>query len=250
MDLSSLLTAQFLTVGLVFARIGAAMVFMPGFGETFIPMRHRLVGAVLLSFAIAPVVLGPAVPTTVIGLFQILGLEVTIGLWIGITARIMMTSLQFAGAQVGMMAGLSNAFAPDMGSFQGSTLIASAFLIAGIALIFASDLHHLIIESLILSYEVFPAGNILTGDLAQQIVKATGASFYIGLGIVTPFLIMAVVMNLGLGLANRMMPSLPVFFVAAPVLIGAGLFVLTFASPHMLRGFAEQFAEWLGMLSL
>ena len=123
-------------------------------------------------------------------------------------------------------------------------------MIAGIALIFASDMHHLIIEALIQSYDVFPAGTILVGDLAQQMVKAVSASFYIGLGIVTPFIIMAVVMNLGLGLANRMMPSLPVFFVAAPVLIGAGLFVLVFAAPSMLRSFAVRFTEWLGLLTL
>jgi flagellar biosynthetic protein FliR len=250
MDLSGLLTAQFLTVALVFARIGAAVVFMPGFGETFIPTRHRLAGAVLLALAFAPIVQGPPLPDTILGLLRLLILEVTIGIWIGMTARIMMTSLQFAGAQIGMMAGLSNAFAPDMGSFQGSTLIATAFLIAGIALIFASDMHHLIIEALIQSYDVFPAGTILVGDLAQQMVKAVSASFYIGLGIVTPFIIMAVVMNLGLGLANRMMPSLPVFFVAAPVLIGAGLFVLVFAAPSMLRSFATRFTEWLGLLTL
>jgi flagellar biosynthetic protein FliR len=45
------------------------------------------------------------------------------------------------------------------------------------------------------------------------------------------------------------MPTLPVFFVAAPVLIASGLFVLVVAAPFMLRGFLERFADWLGLLS-
>ena len=49
MDLSAFLTTQFLTVALVFARIGAAMMFIPAFGESFIFVRHRLVAGLLLA---------------------------------------------------------------------------------------------------------------------------------------------------------------------------------------------------------
>ncbi len=48
-DLTALLTSQVLGFALVFARIGAAMVFMPGFGEALIPARHRLVAAFVIS---------------------------------------------------------------------------------------------------------------------------------------------------------------------------------------------------------
>ena len=77
-------------------------------------------------------------------------------------------------------------------------------------------------------------------------MRAVAASFYIGLSIAAPFYVMGLVMNVGLGLANRMMPTLPVFFVAAPVLIAAGLIVLLAAAPSMLRGFLAELADWLG----
>ncbi len=117
-------------------------------------------------------------------------------------------------------------------------------------MIFAADLHHLIIAAMILSYDVFPAGLIMAGDLSEQIVRTVAYSFYLGLSIAAPFYVMGILLNLGLGLANRMMPNLPVFFVAAPVLIAAGLFVLIAVTPFMLREFVERFAEWLGLLMI
>jgi flagellar biosynthesis protein FliR len=246
-DLTVFLTSQVLAVGLVFARLGSALAFMPGFGERVIPLRFRLLVALVLSAALAPATpVGALAIDSPLMLVPVLAIEVTLGIWIGVTARIVMSTLQFVGYQVGLISGLANAFAPDTGAFQGSTMIADALMMAGVALIFATDLHHLMIGALLMSYDVFPLGQIMPGDLAEQIVKAVGASFYIGFSLTVPFHVMGLVLNLGMGLANRMMPALPVFFVATPVLIAAGLFVLIVAAPSILDGFLQRFATWLG----
>ena len=250
MDLTAILTAQVLGFALVFARIGAAVAYLPGIGEQMIPIRHRLAFAFVLSLA-----LYPATPVQVITvptpleLLPLLGIEVMLGIWIGLTARIVLSALQLAGYQVGIVSGLSNAFAPSIGSFEGSTLIATSLMLAGVALIFATDLHHGIIEALLMSYDVFAPGELMPGDLAEQTVKAVSQSFYIGVMIAAPFYVMGLVLNVGLGLANRMMPTLPVFFVAAPLLIVAGLFVLVMGAPALLRGWLGEFAAWLGLLA-
>ncbi len=249
MDLALFLTSQVLAVGLVFARLGSALAFMPGFGERVIPLRFRLLVALVLSAALAPATPVDAVTIdSPLLLVPLLAMEVTLGIWIGVTARIVMSALQFVGYQIGLIAGLANAFAPDTGAFQGSTMIADALMMAGVALIFASDLHHLVIAALLMSYDIFPLGQIMPGDLAEQIVKAVGASFYIGFALTVPFHVMGLVLNLGMGLANRMMPALPVFFVATPVLVAAGLFVLIVAAPSILEGFLDRFAAWLGTM--
>ena len=49
-----------------------------------------------------------------------------------------------------------------------------------------------------------------------------------------PFLITAVIYNLALGVINRAMPQLMVFFVGAPVITFGGLFILMVASPMIL----------------
>lgn len=249
MDLTALLTSQFVAVALVFGRIGSALMFMPGFGESFIFVRHRLVAGLMLSLVLAPLVTRGTPPTDSIDFIRAMAVEVTLGIWIGLTARVLLTAMQVAGAQIGMVAGLSNAFAPSIGSFQGSTLIATTLLLGAIAVIFATDAHHLIIAALLNSYDVFPPGLMMPGDLAEQMVRAGQQAFYIGVAISGPFYVMGVVLNVGLGLTNRMLPSLPVFFVAAPVLIATGLLVLFLAVPAAQRTWITYFAEWLGLLS-
>ncbi|MCB1342152.1 MAG: flagellar biosynthetic protein FliR [Pseudooceanicola sp.] len=250
MDLTALLTSQVLGYALVFARLGAVMVFMPGIGEQMIPIRHRLAMGVVLSLALYPATpVGALNLETPLDLFPLLVVETAIGIWIGITARILLSALQLAGYQVGLVSGLSNAFAPSIGSFEGSTLLATALMLTGVTLIFATDLHHAILMALLMSYDVFAPGQYLGGDLAEQIVKAASHSFYIGTMISAPFFVMGLVLNVGFGLANRMMPTLPVFFVAAPLLIVSGLFVLVVAAPTMLRAWLEDFGLWFGLLS-
>lgn len=242
-----LLTAQAIAILLVFARIGTALMFLPGFGESFVPARFRLLFGLALAVILhLAVPVGEAVTRGLSGLLVPLAFEVTIGLWIGVTSRILMTALQFAGYQVGMVSGLSNAFAPDSAAFQGGTILSSALILSGVAALFATDLHHLIIDALLMSYEVFPVGELITGDLADQIVRAAGASVYLGVALASPFFILTLLLNLAMGLANRMMPTMAVFFVAGPILIGFVLLVMAIAVPAMLRGFLNHLADWLG----
>ena len=249
MDLTVFLTAQVMGFALVFARLGAVLMFMPGFGEQMIPIRHRLALSLVVSAA-----LYPATPVRAIALgspldlLPLMVLETLIGIWIGLTARIILTALQYAGYQVGMVSGLSNTFAPSIGSFEGSTLIATSLMLTGVALIFVTDLHHGIIEALLMSYDIFAPGVVMPGDLAQQIVRAASRSFYVGTMIAAPFFVMGVVLNVGFGLANRMMPTLPVFFVAAPLLMLSGIFVLVVSSPVLIRTWLMEFSEWIGRL--
>ena len=251
MQLSAFLDGQVFAYLLVVARLGSALVFMPGFGEAQVPLRPRLALALVICLALTPATPVPPIqPDGTAMLVRLMAVEVTIGLWIGLVARTLFSALMFAGYQIGQIAGLANAFAPSLGSFQGSTMVASFLLIGGLALLFATNTHYLIIRALLYSYDVFPFGHILLGDMARQMVKAVSASFYIGLSLAAPFLVMGLILNLGLGLANRMMPTLPVFFVAASVLIGAGLLILSVAAPSMLRGFLDHFTDWLGTFTL
>ncbi|WP_290560007.1 flagellar biosynthetic protein FliR [Aestuariivita sp.] len=232
---------------LVVARIGSALVFMPGFGETQVPMRPRLMLALVICAALYPATPVPTVfPGNPTDVAWMLGAEVTIGLWIGLVARILLAAMEFAGFQIGQVSGLANAFGPSLGSFEGATLVASLLLIATITLIFVTDTHHLILQALLYSYTAFPFGMVMLDDLASQAVRAAQHSIYIGTAIAAPFFVMSVVLNLGLGLANRMMPQLPVFLVGAPMLIAVGFFILLVATPAMMEFFLNDLANWLG----
>lgn len=225
--------------------------FLPGFGEVYVNPRARLSIAGVISIALYPATPVVADIPAQIGLAAgLIGIEVLIGIWIGTTARILLSALHFAGSLAGYASGLANAFAPDMGTFEGATVVASALMLAAVTLIFATNTHHIMIRALMFSYDMIPFGQVpVLGDLAEQSVKAAVAAMRIGLSIAAPFVVMSMMINVGLGLANRAMPNLPVFFIAQSGLIASGILLLAIASPGMLRSFIAIFAEWFGTMT-
>ena len=249
--LSELMSGHVFGYLLVVARIGTAMMFMPGFGEHYIPSRSK--GLLVLTACLAIYPATPVVAMAPDGLpviARLLFVEITIGMWIGVMSRTLMSALQFAGYQVGMVSALANAFSNDSGSFQGSTMLAQFLLVTGLALIFITNTHHIMLEALLSSYNTFPVGHIETGDMTEQGVKMTSYSLYLGMSLAAPFYVLGVLNNVGLGLANRMMPTLPVFFVASSLLIFSGITAFAIAAPNMLMSWLPIFATWFGTFEL
>ncbi|MGJ8558232.1 MAG: flagellar biosynthetic protein FliR, partial [Sulfitobacter geojensis] len=116
MPLDTFISSLFFSYLVVFARLGSALIFMPAFGEVQIPVRARLSFAVVLCAALLPMTPVQAVmPTAPVAVLLLLAVEITIGLWIGLSARIILSALQFAGFQAGQVSGLANAFGPSFG---------------------------------------------------------------------------------------------------------------------------------------
>src|SRR5437879_13909793 len=103
----SFLPALAATFMLVFARIGAMVMLLPGLGETNIPTRVKLSIALLLTLIILPlhrsayqVDMGSLAPLLVLMLH-----EIVIGIVLGATARVTLAALQVAGAVTGRRMG-------------------------------------------------------------------------------------------------------------------------------------------------
>jgi len=234
---------------LAFARVGTAVLLLPGFGETQIPPRIRIALGLVLTLSLLPILPLPAPPTQVTALALLLGAEAAIGIFIGTGARILVASLHLLGALVGMVSGLSNAFAPSQANTEGATALAALLTVAAIALIFATDLHHMMISAILNSYMILPPGRLPVGDMTDQIARLGAGALQIATSMATPFLVIAVLLNLALGLANRIMPTMQVFFVAAPGLILAGLTVFVITLPAVLDHMMMVLSDWLLGLS-
>src|SRR5580704_4648143 len=89
-----------LTYMLVFCRVGAMIMLLPGIGTMGVPSRVRLVLALAIAFALTPTVQSayPAVaPATIVQLVILIVQEVVCGILVGGMASIIMSSLQVAG---------------------------------------------------------------------------------------------------------------------------------------------------------
>lgn len=234
-----------LLAALAFARVGTAVLLLPGFGDTQIPARVRIAFGLVLTLALMPALPLPEPPAQVTGLALLMGGEVLIGVFIGTGARVLLSALHLLGAQIGMVAGISNAFAPGVANTEGATALGALLTVSAVALIFVSDLHHLMLHALVRSYAVLPPGRLPAADMAEQMARLGASAFRISASLAAPFLIVSILLNLGLGLANRVLPTMQVFFVAAPGMILAGLVLLTLAVPAVLDVMVQHMADWL-----
>ena len=217
---------------MIFARIGAVLLMLPGVGESYVPPRIRLSLALVVALALWPVVSAslPALPATLGGMAGWVIREVVVGLAIGALLRMFLTALATAGEVVALQTTL--AFAQTANPTQaspGSTL--SAFLmILGTTLIFATNTHHLFIAGLVGSYELIaPARPLVTGDFTAMAVRTLADAFTLGVQLAAPVLVFAIIFNVASGLVGRVMPAFQVYFAAAPlsIILGLSVFALS-----------------------
>ncbi|CAO3443307.1 Flagellar biosynthesis protein FliR [Azospirillum argentinense] len=237
---------------LVFARVGTAFSIMPTIGDAFVSARTRLLFSVAVSVLVAPV-LGdrmPPMPDNIFRLFVLIAGEVTVGIFMGTVARLLMGALEVAGTIIALQSGLSNAqmFNPAMAS-QGS-LPGALLGWLGLLLIFITDLHHLLIMAVVDSYLTFaPGAAIPIDDMANVVGQLVAKSFVLGVQMAAPFLISGMLFALALGLLNKLAPQIQVFFLFTSLQVALGLFMfaLTLAAMMMfwLTHFEAAFVDFL-----
>jgi flagellar biosynthetic protein FliR len=111
-----------------------------------------------------------------------------------------------------------------------------------VVLLFVTDLHHLMLRGLIGSYELFPAGaSMPIGDFAQVMTKVVASSFTIGVQLAAPFIIVALILMVGLGLIARMMPQIQIFFIAQPIQLALGILIFAIVVPAMMLFWMTRF---------
>lgn len=227
---------------LVFARIGTMVMLLPGLGELTVPVRVRLTIALVLAAIFLPLhrnaytldlrQFGPVL--------QMLGQELLIGVVLGLTARLTISALQVAGSVVAQQMGLGFVTAVDPTQGQQSVIVGNFLTILGITLVFATDLHYLVIAALNDSYRLFAPGTaFLAGDIAALFTKTVAAAFKVGIQLSAPFLVFGLLFNLGLGILSRLMPQMQVFFVGMPLSILLGFLILLLVVSAMMGTFLD-----------
>lgn len=220
---------------MVFARVGAVIMVLPGFGDSYVSPRIRLLIALTIAFVLTPVVGGtiPPIPAAPIGLAVLMVSEIFIGLFIGGASRIILSALQVAGTIIGYQISLANAFVFDPASAQQGALAGAILSVTALTLIFVTNLHHVMLMGVAGSYELFVPGTMPpVNEMADFIARMVSRSFVLAMQISAPFIVVGLVLVVGVGLLNRLMPQVQMFFVAMPlqILIGIAILMLTFSA--------------------
>jgi len=193
-----------------------------------IPKRVRLFLGLAITLAIAPAL--PPMPTVAPGSLNglwILAQQMLIGIAMGFSARIVLSSLEMAGELIGLQMGLG--FATFYDPANGvSVPVLGQFMLMLVTLLFLAINGHLVaLEILAESFVTLPYGQGFMVNhywtLAGKLSWVIGAGLLLTLPAVTALL----VINLAFGVMTRAAPQLNIFSIGFPLTLALGLVIFT-----------------------
>ena len=244
--LEELLKLNVFAFFLIFARVGAVFMLLPGFSSDYVKPMMRLAVALGLSLMLMPFLMNslPGMPETATGLGILLIGEVIVGGFLGLVARVMTAALQTAGTLIALFSSLANALIQDPITNQQSSILASFMGTIGMTLLFITDLHHLMIRGIGESYTLFVPGQPLPlADFSALVARRVADSFTLGVQLASPFIVTSMIYYIGLGILGRLMQALPVFFVAMPLQIGGQLMLLSLSLTTIFMYFLTRYQD-------
>ncbi|HQT77237.1 MAG: hypothetical protein B7Z80_08150 [Rhodospirillales bacterium 20-64-7] len=247
--LSQWLSLEIYQAFLVFVRVGAAFLLLPGFGEPSVPVRMRVLAAFAVAIAIAPAVAGmpTALPNNMSMLVSVVA-EAVNGALLGTLSRTVISGVLMAGQIISQNIALTNVFAAGLAMDESATI--GAALYAGIlAILFASRGHYIILRSLADSYNLLPPGHFPAVSASARAVVTAGLRYFrLGGQLALPFLLLSLIFNASLAAVNRAMPGLPVFMIANPLIVVLGLYLLAATVPGLVMGGMDGWSDLSSLL--
>jgi flagellar biosynthetic protein FliR len=247
------LPVQVYHAGLIFLRVGAMVMLLPAIGEAVVPPRIRLALALLLSLCLGPIA-GPTLPAGMPATLGEMGgqifKELFIGLLLGGLLQIMQTALDIAGEIMAIQTTLAFSQTANPNEARPGATLASFLGLIGVALIFATNMHHMFIGAIARSYTLFPPTKpVMVSDAALMAVRTLAQAYALGVQLAAPVIVFSIIFNLATGLIGRLMPQFQIFFAATPlsVLLGLSVFMMSLGMIGMVwlqhyQVFLQQFA--------
>jgi flagellar biosynthesis protein FliR len=233
---------------LVFCRVGAVLVLLPGFASARMPGSVRLLLAMMITVALTPIVIGQEVvePQDIARLHWAMLSELVIGLAFGFWCYCFLYASRFAASIIASVVGLAGIPGQPLEDNDPSSHLATLLSLSATIMIFATDLHLASLAALVRSYETMPIYTVPSGEwLAQGSIRLVSETSVIGLQIASPFIVFAVVVNLALGLCIKFTPQLQIYFAAMGLTIFCSFLILHTLFPSLSQISLQAYSAWL-----
>jgi flagellar biosynthesis protein FliR len=235
---------------LLFCRIGACLMLMPGFSSPQIPVHIRLFLALSVTLSLTPLLLA-RVPLQAISdepliAMRYIGAELLVGGTIGILGRLFLLALETMAVAGAMAIGLSNPFGVVAEESEVLPPFVSLITLSATALIFIMDLHWEVFRGLAASYDALPVKETFDANFSLlQFSKLLTSTFQVALRISAPFIIYAIIIQTTVSIINRLTPHISVYFISTPFVILGGLLLMYMVIKSYLDQIMSGLASWL-----
>ncbi len=233
-----------------FLRIGAMFAAAPIFSARMVPVRVRVLLALVTAWILLPVLPpAPAVEPISAQGFVIALHQVLIGLSMGFALQLVFAALAVAGESVALSMGLGFASMVDPQNGVQVPVVGSYYVLLATLLFMTFNGHLVLIGVLADSFQAMPVGG--GGPQSEglwQLVQWAGRMFAGALMIALPALSSMLLVNLAFGVITRAAPQLNIFAVGFPItlLLGFGLLLLTV--PALAPNFEALLAAGFGLM--
>lgn len=213
-------------VGLLLIRPGMLVLASPVFGGAFVPPPVRVGLTVILALLLLPAVRMPE-DLAVSGVAVVAAGEAVIGLALALSIRALQAGAELAGHLIGFQAGMSYAAVVDPQSGARNNVVASLYGSLALLAFFGVNGHHLLLRTLVRTYDTLPPGTWGLGDVQSAgVVTLLGLVFLLGAQLAMPAVVVLLLVEVVLGLLSRAAPALNFMMLGFPVRVAAGLLAL------------------------
>ncbi|NLJ93099.1 MAG: flagellar type III secretion system protein FliR [Aeromonadales bacterium] len=227
-------------------RIAGMMMTMVMFGANLTPVRVRMLLALAITLAVAPVLPPmPGVELFSLAGFLITGQQVLVGAVIGFLSQILVQTFVVAGQIIAMQTSLGFASMVDPLNGQSAPVVGQLYLMLGTLVFLALNGHLLMIEAIVMSFTSLPVA--MTGISVagwQELASLMSMLFYAAVAMALSAIVAMLLINFTFGVMTRAAPQLNIFSIGFAVSMVCGLFILWLTLGGFLGHFENQ---WLRM---
>ncbi len=231
---------SFICWGLIFTRVFVMLLFNPFLGSRVVPGRIRLAMSIILALFLYPLVVPASegsLPADKGLIFALYFKEIFFGFTISLVTVMVFFAIEGAGKVVDNQRGGGNAelFLPQLG--QVSIFGLYNFWLA-IAFFISVGGHRLFLKAFALSFQTVPILSLphfepgLSAFL-ETMIKLSGDVLLIAMQLSAPVLIACFLVDMVLGIANKMAPQINVFELG-----------------HAIRGYAAPLILYISLLAI
>ena len=236
---------------LVLVRVSGIFVTAPVFSNHHLPVQVRVLTAVGISFALAPLASPQTAspPAEVLPFVLLIIREGMVGLALGFVPAIIFLAVQYAAEMVDLQMGMG------MGGWVDPTFRTSVSPVGNFQYLLATvmflslDGHHLLLEALARSFTLIPLGTFtLMAPAVGGVVRLFGQMALFGVQVAAPILSVLLITDVGLGILGRAAPQLNLLVGSPPLKVTVGLAAMATALPllafllgHLFGGMSAEF---------
>lgn len=231
-------TAYFLALIFVFLRIAAFLGISNVFFPTGTPNKLKIFISLILSFSLLGGIDYSSVNEITSNYYLITYAinEILTGLIFGLIVDISFKIIIMAGSLLDLHIGLSMVNIIDPNSKVNTTLNGNLLHSIAMMIFFIVDGHHLLIKSLIESFNLLSLGrSIIFGETLMALIGIIIEYFIIGLKIAIPIVLIIILTDLCMGLISRAVPQINVMILGMPVKMLVGMIAISLSLPLIVK---------------